>query len=359
MWDDDADAVDWAPARDIAVLGAGFIGTRCVEMLSGDPGWRVRLVTRHAAAPARLAGLAEHRQADALDAAALARALEGCAVVANCAGGDCDFILDAVRPLVDAAAKAGCGRIVHLSTAVVHGQAPPPGCDETTALPAGQHLPYNLAKRRAEAELFRRGRAAGVDVVALRPGIVYGPGSRWLAELAAAARSGSLALVGGGQGLCNAIHVDNVVTAIALAATVEAAAGEAFLLGEGDGTLTWRALAEAVASAVGVAGLRVADRLPVRLMSPMEDRLEDLRWTTPVRSAARHAPGRLAWATEAVVRRALGTPAAEDLEATLLHTASARPGWSKAAAALGYRPLTRREDAWPEIARWLRETPAG
>ena len=86
----------------------------------------------------------------------------------------------------------------------------------------------------------------------LRPGIVYGPRSSWTGGLADEVLRGEAALVDGGQGICNAIYVDNVVHAIRLAASIAAGAdGQAYLVGDAE-TVTWRDLYRPVADALGV-----------------------------------------------------------------------------------------------------------
>jgi len=52
-------------------------------------------------------------------------------------------------------------------------------------------------------------------------------------------RSGLVVLVNGGDGLCNAVYVDDVVQAMLLAATAKEGAGERFLV-SGPRPVTWR-----------------------------------------------------------------------------------------------------------------------
>lgn len=168
----------------VAILGAsGFVGTRAVEMLHLLGVRNVRPVAR------RASGLAltcrfnlDARVADGLDQVALTRAFEGCDAVVHAIAGDPATILGTLEPVYAAAQDAGVRRLVYLSTASVHGQTPEPGTDETSPLSDRQALPYNNAKVRAERRLRALRERGQVELVLLRPGIVFGPRSFWVAS---------------------------------------------------------------------------------------------------------------------------------------------------------------------------------
>ena len=61
-------------------------------------------------------------------------AFRGCDAVLHLATGDPRVIVGSVRPVHEAASRAGIRRIVYMSSASVHGQAPDPGTDEETPL---------------------------------------------------------------------------------------------------------------------------------------------------------------------------------------------------------------------------------
>src|SRR3546814_8202154 len=94
-------------------------------------------------------------------------------------------------------------------------------------LPRRHDLPYNRAKADAERMLIALRRRHGVELVLLRPGIVYGPRSQWIAGFADQLLDGTAYLVDGAQGICNAIYVDNLVHAVTLAITGTRCDGEA------------------------------------------------------------------------------------------------------------------------------------
>ena len=118
----------------VAILGAnGFIGGRAVEMLHLEGLAEVRPVVRSAASLARLSRFdLDCRLADAFDRSALRAAFAGCEIVVHAVAGDRNTILGTLSSTYQAAQEAGVRRLIYLSTASVHGQAPRPGTDERT-----------------------------------------------------------------------------------------------------------------------------------------------------------------------------------------------------------------------------------
>lgn len=238
----------------IAVIGAnGFIGTRLVEML--------HLGSRHAVVPIvrRASGLAlparfalDWRLGDALDVASLTAALDGCDAVVHTALGDARQIVAMPGVLCAAAAAAGIKRVVYLSSAAVHGPTPAADTSEATPLHCRHAMDYNNAKVRAERAFFRSCARHQLTGFALRPSVVFGPRSRWIADLATDLRQQQAWLLGPGDGVCNSIYVDNLVTAIVQALEAPASAAGPYLVGDRE-PLTWRTFYGQVASALGIA----------------------------------------------------------------------------------------------------------
>jgi nucleoside-diphosphate-sugar epimerase len=255
-----------------AILGArGFIGSRAVALLRGRA-LSVRAVARD------LRGL-EHdpdaRVADALDVPALASAFRGCDVVVHAVYTTSETAGRAMEATYAASEAAGVRRIVHVSTASVHGQAPLPSTDERSPLRLSQEFAYNNAKVRAERALRRARRQGKVEIVMLRPGIVFGPRSRWITEFADALLEGRAALVDRGRGICNSIYVDNLVHAIELAAREPGVDGEAFLVGDAE-RVTWADLYGPIASALGYDLSSVPGVEPPRHVARFRDRFRDV-----------------------------------------------------------------------------------
>lgn len=224
----------------VAVIGAsGCIGLRLVERLHlGDAIAVVPIVHTYRS----LAVLARFdlpwRVADPADADQLAVALEGCTHVVHAALGDPVQIVRLAEALYPAAAKAGVRRIVALSSAAVHGLAPVAGTDETTRPLPRQASAYNQAKRDAERVLDRARRGGTVELVQLRPGLVHGPRSRFVAGLAHDLLAGTAWLTENGHGICNAVGIDNLVDAVRLALVRPEADRRVFLLNDRE-SVTW------------------------------------------------------------------------------------------------------------------------
>jgi nucleoside-diphosphate-sugar epimerase len=192
------------------------------------------------------------RVADATDEAALKTQLEGCEVLFHCVVGQRDTILRSVKAAYRAAAGAGVRRLVYLSSGVVHGHDPAPGTNDDSKLVARQSINYNVSKVMAE-HLLRRLRTDGaIEVVTLRPVIVFGPRSQYFTiQIAMDLLSGRAYLVDDGVGICNTVYVDNLVYAMWQASITEKARNQDFIITDGE-KVTWRDLYSAVAEAVGV-----------------------------------------------------------------------------------------------------------
>lgn len=186
--------------------GSGFIGRRVADALHAS-GWaRTVCASRR---PASGLSAARTISVDTRDSAGLAEALRGTDAVVNCVAGNAASIADGARQLVKAASRAGCRRIVHLSSMAVYG--PVEGV-VTEAAPLNPNAGwYGRAKCSAEECMVGYARRGG-DVVILRPGCVAGPGSEpWvgrIGRLLCARRIGDLGVAG--DGWSNLVHVDDV-----------------------------------------------------------------------------------------------------------------------------------------------------
>ncbi len=237
----------------VGVIGAnGFIGSRLVEWLVLHDLANVRPIVRTFKGMARLARFdLDCRMADATDQVALERQLKGCDVLFHCVVGRRVTILKSAKTAYQACAGAKVHRLVYLSSGVVHGHDPIPGTDDDSKLVNKQQFEYNVSKVMAE-RLLRRLRADGaVEVVTLRPCIVFGPRSMWWsAQIATDLLSRKAYLVDGGKGVCNTVYVDNLVQAMWQAAISKHAANQDFIITDGE-QVTWWELYSAVAAAVG------------------------------------------------------------------------------------------------------------
>lgn len=237
----------------IGVIGAsGFIGLRVTEIFSRREDFELVPLVR---APSSLAVLARQRLPwrihSFVEIDDLTRGLEGLDVCVHAAIGDAAQIKNMASIAYEACARAGVKRLIWLSSASVHDQNPALGTDENSPLQLTSRLTYNRAKAQAEASLLKLQEDGRVEVVRLRPSVVFGPRSRWITDAAQKLEAGTAGWVGQGEGVCNTVYVDNLVHAIACAILTEGAAGKAFLIGDRE-EVTWRLFLLAIARHLGL-----------------------------------------------------------------------------------------------------------
>jgi len=136
------------------------------------------------------------------------------------------------RRLLRAAPAAGVGRIVHISSLSVYA-VPHDGvritedsCYESEGESRGHYSRSKLAADRVVMDAARR----GVAVVNLRPGLLYGPGKRPPVARQSFSVAGLKLLLASPSYRLPLTYVDNVADAVLLAATTDAAAGQAFTI---------------------------------------------------------------------------------------------------------------------------------
>jgi len=352
----------------IAVLGGnGFIGSRIVEMFHLGGLAAVRPVVRSMGSLARLSRFdLDWRMADARDQKALGKALAGCETAVHAISGEPSTIRDSVTPVYRAAQEAGVRRLVYLSSASVHGQAPLPGTDDDSPLSRRQPIAYNNAKAWAERRLMDLRARGAVEIVILRPGIVTGPRSVWQTRFASELLAGTACWFNDGRGICNSLYVDNLVHAIQLALTVPGIDGKAFLLGDAE-TVTWADLYGPVAHALGVDPLQLpnVDHVPPRRGT--REVAGEFASSTTGRAIASLIPKRIRRGIHAVIAPAApidsspwaipSTPAIPLPSATLEMSLLYRCAWklpdTKARQLLGYRPVVSFAEGCRRTIGWL------
>ncbi len=142
--------------------------------------------------------------------------------------------VDATRHLAEQAAQAGVKRFVFISTIGVHGvKTQGKGFRESDAPhPLND---YALSKLQAEDALRKVARDTGLEVVTIRPPLVYGPGvkANFLMLLKVVCKGFPLPF-GSIRNQRDMVYVGNLSDAIALCLTHPAAAGQTFLVDDGD-----------------------------------------------------------------------------------------------------------------------------
>ena len=159
--------------------------------------------------------------------------------------------VEATVHLAKQAAAAGVRRFVFLSSVKVNGEATRPGHPFTAADTPHPEDPYGLSKLEAERALLQIGRETGMEVVVIRPPLVYGPGvgANFLSLMRWAGRPlpWPFASVDNRRSL---IFVGNLADFILLAAQHPAAAGRVFMVSDGS-DLSIAALLRHLAAAMG------------------------------------------------------------------------------------------------------------
>lgn len=354
----------------IGVVGAsGFVGNRAVEMLH-DEGMMVCPIVRqvsslHSFAQTGLEGYV----ANAFDQVALEKAFSGCDVVIHSVLGSAGLIRGSVTPTYRAAQKAGVRRLIYLSSMIVHTSAPAPGTTESTPpIEYQPGFPTHIAKIDAERNLLRLRQKGSVEVVIFRPGIVFGPRSRWITELAEQLTQGGAYFINDGRGVCNTVYVDNLVHAMHLAILAPGADGEAFFVGDRE-QVTWCDFYRPFAMALDVD----LKQIP-QLTAPEFTHSKKQQWINAIRESEIIQKGIALLSDDlkqimksvflkrnrAVVEK-LPTAAVKIQPVvtemmTILQQSQYKLPFSKAEKILGYKPIVSFEEGCHRSIKWLLES---
>jgi nucleoside-diphosphate-sugar epimerase len=199
------------------------------------------------------------------------------------------------------AQQAGVRRFVFISSIKVNGEQTGPGTPfHADDIPAPID-PYGISKMEAEQALLELGRTSQMEVVVIRPVLVYGPGvkANFLSMMRWLDKGVPLPLGGITTNRRSLVALDNLVDLITVCLTHPAAAGQVFLVSDGEDlstTAMLRRLAQALgkspallpipacclawaARLLGKAG--IAQRLCGSLQVDISKNRELLGWTPP------------------------------------------------------------------------------
>lgn len=225
----------------VAIIGAGgFVGTRLIESLVLDGRTGVRPIVRsyrNMAGLCRFGAAVDVQRADAEKTASLTAALRGMDTAVNVTTGPPAGIVRSTAAIHEACVSAGVKRLVHLSSAVVYGDVPVPIDDDHP--PLKKHwMPYARAKAASEVWLRQRLDDPRLDVVVLRPGIVWGVRSPHTMDIARSLAGKQTFLVGEGRGIFNGVYIDNLVACIRAACEYAGQAAGFYNVGDRE-AVTW------------------------------------------------------------------------------------------------------------------------
>lgn len=145
----------------------------------------------------------------------------------------------ATEQLIEASAQAGVSRFVLVSSIAAYG--PPDGTHITESRPVDpqQESIYGATKAEGELRALALGDELGLEVVVVRPGMVYGPRSLgWSVRMLRFIRRRIPVIFGKGDGHAYPIFIGNLVEGMMLAATRPGAINQAFNFV--DPPVTWR-----------------------------------------------------------------------------------------------------------------------
>lgn len=138
-----------------------------------------------------------------------------------------------------AAAAAGVGHFVHLSSIAAFGEDFPDGVTEDHPSHLTGHT-YADTKINGEAVVLAAHASGLIDCTVVRPGDVYGPGSRpWVLIPIELIRKGQAILPDHGRGVFSPTYIDNLTDGVTLTLSNEAARGQIFTLTDGVGVSCW------------------------------------------------------------------------------------------------------------------------
>jgi 2-alkyl-3-oxoalkanoate reductase len=241
----------------IGVLGAGgFVGGRLMQLARGRAGVEAVALIRGFRSLGKVSATpVTYRKIDTRTAAGMAAGLKGCDVVVNVTLGEVADITSETLAMVAACRAAAVPRFIHMSSAVVYGSVPRANLPEDAPTSPHRWMLYAREKARTEDALRREMRQPGLEIIVLRPGLIWGPGSNWARQIGGELSAG-MTLINGGRGICNLVYVDNLVELI-LAAAVRPGRGSGFYNARDAESQTWLRYAAAMAAALGLPPERV------------------------------------------------------------------------------------------------------
>ena len=239
--------------------GTGFIGGRIAERLWLDYKISARCLVKNFARASRLARLpVTLYPGNMLDRNSLEQSLGDSDVIFHCAYGNSDdhdlnarINEDGLQNLGEIAIQNGVKRLIHLSSVAVYGPDPPESVTEETPLCLSGDE-YGNSKIRTEAvchELMKR----GLPVVVIRPTVVFGPFSPiWTIGAIKRVQSGGWENTSDITGLCNPVHIDDLVNGLFRCIENDAAIGQTFIL-SGERAISWNEFFNAYKKIAGIA----------------------------------------------------------------------------------------------------------
>jgi nucleoside-diphosphate-sugar epimerase len=159
--------------------------------------------------------------------------------------------VDGTLNLARQAAAMGVKRFIFISSIKVNGELTYPGKAFTEEDPAAPEDAYGISKWEAEQGLWQIQRETGMEVVIIRPPLVFGPGVKGnFASMIRLVEKGLPLPLGAIDNQRSLVALDNLVDLIITSIDHPAAANQVFLAGDGE-DLSTTELLRGVARAMG------------------------------------------------------------------------------------------------------------
>ena len=248
-WENFEGEVDWTrlgEGRMLIIGASGFLGGRLIQVLGDNSKLKLRVLVRDLSKISNIARYPiEIVHGDITSNESLEQAIKGCRYVFNFTYGKGNrqqqqaVNIDAVRNLVQIAGRNNIEGVIHLSTVSVYGIPDSGIIDEDSGCTSGRNDIYGYTKMLGEQVALKEGQRLGVPVTVLQPTVIYGPHAPiWTVNQLNILRANKLVLPHKGSGICNAVYVDDVITAILRAVVTPGAYGNRFLI-NGPELVTW------------------------------------------------------------------------------------------------------------------------
>ncbi len=227
--------------KQVLVTGAtGFIGGRLAQRLALEEGAVVTGTGRQLDKAQFLSDIGVKLvSADLQDTAVMQQIMAGQEIVFHCAALRAkhkanDDVAEKVNStviesLLRLAAEVGVRRFIHVSSMNAYGPPQRPVVDETHPLNTHQRDTYGRTKALGEVVAWQTAAELDLELVVVRPGMVYGPRSDgWSIRMVQVLQQGLPVIYGGGNGNTYQVYIDNLIDGMLLTAVRSQAAGEAF-----------------------------------------------------------------------------------------------------------------------------------
>ncbi|MBV1838995.1 UDP-glucose 4-epimerase family protein [Photobacterium ganghwense] len=244
----------------IFVTGAtGFIGSALIQKIETYEGYSIIAATRHPS------DSENHVCLNLEDNFDVSSKLEGLDVVIHCAAkvhvmnATPDTLMSDFNTvntkgtlnLARQAAAAGAKRFIFLSTIKVNGESTESGKPFTPDVERAPHDLYALSKYEAELGLRELAEQTGMEMVIIRPPLIYGPGVKAnFASLIKLASKGLPLPLGAIHNQRSMVYVGNLIDLIVNCISSPKAANKTFLVSDNDDLSTTQLLS-ALAKAMG------------------------------------------------------------------------------------------------------------